>query len=152
MKRIVAVLVVVCAAFVVALRTPDVRHEEAPAVPAPSRIDAEFEPDSNVMAISWDEPIAPRRGRNGYRYRYRREGAPWSNWSTTSFPGIDLERSHDGEAIGLEVRARDAEGDLSAVSGARVRGHVPSTFDCKPHPNGAYPSKCVAGATPPMGD
>jgi hypothetical protein len=152
MKRTVALFVMVCVAVVVAIRTHDAGHAQPTGVPAPTHIDAEFDPESNVMAITWDEPIAAGHGRNGYRYRYRRDGGRWSNWSTTSIAGIDLDRSHADEAIDIEVRARNADGDLSAVSRARVRGQVPSTFDCKAHPYGAYPSKCVAGATPPMGD
>ena len=65
MKRVVAVLVMVCAAVVVAVGTDKASHEHPPAVPAPTHIDAEFDPESHGTAISWDEPVARGHGRNG---------------------------------------------------------------------------------------
>ena len=152
MKRTIALgVLVVCVGLVAVARTRDTTPVDTP-VPAPSHIDAEFDPEFHVIAISWDEPIAPGERPIRYRYRYRREGRSWSSWRTTAFPGIDLHRSREREAIDIDVQTRTADGNLSTVAHGRVAGLIPQTFDCRSHPHGAYPSKCVAGATPPMGD
>jgi hypothetical protein len=152
MKRIAALAcVTLLAGAIVVARTHETTAARAPALPAPTRIDAEFEPRFHVTAISWDDP-APGQAGHSYRYRYRRAEGRWSTWQTTTFGGIDLHRSHEHEAIDVEVRTRDSEGDLSAATRVRVVGLIPPTFGCEPHPYGAYPSTCVAGATPPMGD
>lgn len=152
MKRTVALTgVIVCVALVAVSRTRDTTPAEAP-VPAPSHINAEFDPQFHVVAISWDQHMSSAARPARYRYRYRREGAAWSSWRATGFPGIDLPRSHEREAIDVEIQTRTVDGDLSQVAHARVAGLIPRIFNCSPHPSGAYPSKCVAGATPPMGD
>jgi hypothetical protein len=154
MKRTIALalgFLIVCAGLVAVSRKRDTTPADPP-IPAPSHIDAEFDPEFRVMAISWDQRIGSEERPIRYRYRYRREGTPWSTWRTTAFPGIDLHRSHEREVIDVEVQTRTADSDRSPVAHARVAGRIPRTFDCRSHPYGAYPSKCVAGASPPMGD
>jgi hypothetical protein len=150
MKRVhVLGWVVACCAVVALASQPG-----PSAVPPPGRIDADFIPEGAVTQISWDPPIASAGapGPYSYRYRYRREGGPWSAWRSTGFPGIDLHGTHERERIDVAVRTRTAAGDLSATTPARLAASTPATYDCKPHALGGYPSKCVAGATPPMGD
>ena len=154
MKRVPALgWVVACFAAVAAVAT---RPGPGPAsvVPPPGRISADFHPEFATMEISWKEPAiasADVPGPYGYRYRYRRESGRWSGWRSTGFPGVDLHGSHDRERIEIAVRTRLATGKLSAATRARVAGTTPPTYDCKPHPRGAYPTKCVANTTPPMG-
>lgn len=151
MKRTIALACLIVCAGLAALSTRDTTPVE-PSIPAPSHIDAEFDPEFRVMAISWDQRIAAGERPIRYRSRYRRKGTPWSSWRTTSFAGIDLHGYHEREAIDVEIQTRTADGSLSPVTHARVAGPIPHTYDCRPHPYGAYPSQCVAGATPPMGD
>jgi hypothetical protein len=152
MRRTIALgCLVVCAGLVAVSHTRDTTPAGSP-IPAPSHIDAEFDPEFDVMAISWDQRMGSEQRAISYRYRYRRESTPWSRWRTTGLAGIDLHRSHEREVIDVEVQTRGGDGDWSRVARARVVGRIPRTFDCRPHPYGAYPSKCVAGAAPPMGD
>lgn len=78
MTRTIALgCLVVCAGLVAVSRTRDTTPA-GPPIPAPSHIDAEFDPEFHVMAISWDQRIGSEQRPLGYRYRYRRESTPWS--------------------------------------------------------------------------
>lgn len=55
-------------------------------------------------------------------------------------------------AHAVALQAADRDGVRSRVVRTRLVARVPATFDCKTRPYGAYPSKCLGDATPPMGD
>jgi hypothetical protein len=74
MKWTIALACLIVCAGLAAVSRPRDTTAAAPPIPAPSHIDAEFDPEFNVMAISWDQRIPSGERLIGYRYRYRREG------------------------------------------------------------------------------
>jgi hypothetical protein len=124
---------------------------------SPSNIDADFDPDTGELAVSWDSAVDPAladgtagSGLASYLYRYSHGASGWSMWQSTGFAGFDLGGVVQGEHVAVEVQAVDVVGNVSPVTSGDAAAVVPATFDCSVQEDGAYPSRCVADAEPPM--
>ena len=112
---------------------------------------AYFDFASAETDVQWDPATdpdgadgSPASGITGYDYRYQRSDEILTDWVSTDYPGFTLTASNAGETFQVEVRARDAAGNVGPSSPVTLTATVPaSTADCMAHDIGAYPSSCV---------
>jgi YD repeat-containing protein len=122
-------------------------------------VDGDFNPDANVVDVSWDvgaDPAlaggSPGSGTATFAYRYHVGTQPWTAWTTTTYPGFSAAGVTTGAQLSVEVTEADAVGNTSTVATATISAAAAPNWSCEDAEEGAYPSRCIADAEPPMDD
>ncbi len=114
---------------------PDIRPPTQP-----TDLDAMFEEEEvDNTFVTWNPSVDPTEsdgragsGVNAYRYRYRLESGPWSQWQETSMASFGIPNTVENEAIGVDVLAEDNEGNLSPLRYAQLISRPPTLTEAEP--------------------
>jgi hypothetical protein len=106
----------------------------------PTGLDAMFEEEEvDDTFVTWNPSTDPAEsngragsGLNAYRYRYRLESGPWSQWQATSMASFGIPSTVENEAVGVEVVAEDNEGNSSPLRYAQLISRPPTLTDAEP--------------------
>jgi hypothetical protein len=92
------------------------------APPAPTTLVAALRTGGHAP-VFWNTPSDPNladgtagSGFDAFNYRYRRNGASWSAWTSGQLPSVTLDGASAGDTIDVEVSAKDTVGNVSSVA------------------------------------
>jgi hypothetical protein len=84
-----------------------------------------FDGTAGTVLVGWNEAVDPNlpdgnpgSGVQSYDYRYQLDGGAWSDWQTSDVNGADIDATHLGQAVNIQVNSIDSVGNVGASASA----------------------------------